>query len=232
MSFYVVTAYYPLNKSKHSADSYRKWIRNFFQCVSAPIVCFVPHGVMHEFERYKRENVHFIEREFHSFDMMNAAQMSAFQQWHQHDPEKQIHSAELYAIWAAKQEFVHIASSLFDADLYIWCDIGCFREVMDGSFRTVGSHVAPGKMTVLSIEDHNMKRVDGSNLTIGGGVLAGHKDTWATFRSLYLQELNRSIHGKDQVIYKRILNASNANIIPARNNDWFFLIKYLSREMK
>ena len=61
---------------------------------------------------------------------------------------------------------------------------------------------------------------------IGGGVLAGDKNAWKLFSENYITELNANIHGKDQIIYKRILNDTNAVIIHPNNmygNPWFFL---------
>jgi hypothetical protein len=64
------------------------------------------------------------------------------------------------------------------------------------------------------------------NKTIGGGVLAGDKDAWNNFTKLYLEELERDIDGKDQIIYQRILNDSNAVIIEPSycyGDPWFYL---------
>jgi hypothetical protein len=61
---------------------------------------------------------------------------------------------------------------------------------------------------------------------IGGGVLSGDKDAWNIFSKNYISELHRNIHGKDQVIYKRVLNETNAVIIKPNNkygDPWFFL---------
>lgn len=40
----IVSAYYPLNESKHSSDKYDKWMADFFPYVTAPIVLYSPPG--------------------------------------------------------------------------------------------------------------------------------------------------------------------------------------------
>ena len=40
----IVSAYYPLNVSKHSSGKYNKWMADFFPYVTAPIVLYSPPG--------------------------------------------------------------------------------------------------------------------------------------------------------------------------------------------
>lgn len=40
----IVSAYYPLNSSKHSLQEYNEWMANFFPYVSAPIILYSPPG--------------------------------------------------------------------------------------------------------------------------------------------------------------------------------------------
>jgi hypothetical protein len=217
----VVTSYYPLSKSKHSLSEYRQWYTNFFQCVTADVVCFCPQSMYDEFTRLAKPNHTIIIREFDSFEMMSPEYMTIWNQWHLVDPERHVHSPELYAIWAAKQEFVLNAMNIKDASIYVWCDIGCFRHIRDGSFKDTYKYVQPGKITGLHIPYYNF---------IGGGVLAGDKGAWNMFSTLYKEELKRSPHGKDQIIFRRILNETNSNIINIDNvfmsigdNAWFYL---------
>jgi hypothetical protein len=212
----VVTAYYPLTKSKHSTNDYRSWYTNFFQAVTAPTICFCPKEMEAEFLSLAGHNVTLVVREFDSFKMMSAEQMEKWRVWHPMDPERHIHSPELYAIWAAKQEFVLEAMNMMDCETYVWCDIGCFRTPnRPGSFQSTAKYIVPGKITCLGIVN-----------TIGGGVLAGDKNAWLIFSAQYLNELNQRLHGKDQDIYKRILTEQTANIIYPHNlfgDPWFFL---------
>lgn len=210
----LVTAYYPLLKSKHSHDTYTEWIKHFFRSVKCDILCFCPKEMEKQMNIFKTKRTTIIFRSFNSFDMMSERQMSVWREFNNIDPET-YHSPELYAIWAAKQEFVLEAIKLVSSDIYVWCDIGCFRNTRDGNFIQTSKYVSNGKITCLSIND-----------TIGGGVLAGDKLAWTTFSRLYLEELNKNPHGKDQVIYKRILNNENSSIIESTDifgDAWFYL---------
>lgn len=207
----LVTAYYPIKTGKHTRAEYNQWISNFFTCVTCPVILFCDS----EFPQVLRTNVRYVVRPFDSFKLMQEPWKSRWEKWHEIDPEKGIHSPELYAIWAAKQEFVQEAMKITNFDKYVWCDIGCFRNIRDGSFKNLQKYIQPSKITCLSILG-----------MIGGGVLAGDRDAWNMFTERYLAELEKDIHGKDQVIYKRILNSSNAVIINPTyqyGDPWFFL---------
>ena len=211
----VVTAYYPIPTGKHSRNDYKKWYTQFFNCVTCPIICFYPINLESEFKLLAKKNVTLIPRDFYSFEMMSPIRMDAWKEWHKVDPEKKIHSPELYAVWAAKQEFVKEAMKLTDYSIYTWCDIGCFRTIHSASFEYVHNYIKPAKITCIDIAG-----------MIGGTVLSGDKEAWGIFSNNYIIELNRSIHGKDQVIYKRIMNDTNAVILKPNNkhgDPWFFL---------
>jgi hypothetical protein len=217
----VVTAYYPLQKAKHSQEKYFEWISFFFQSVTCEVVCFCDPTLESRLKNMAETNVTFVPREFSSFEMMSEPYMKLWSDFYRVDPEQHHHSPDLYAVWAAKQEFVREAMKIADSDIYVWCDIGCFRTVRNGSFKSVDKFVSENKITCLSILD-----------TIGGGVLAGDKLAWKQFSKKYIEELKKNPHGKDQVIYKRILNSTNANIIPATDefgDEWFHLTSLFSQ---
>ena len=211
----IVTAYYPVTTQKHSKDDYRSWYTTFFTHVTAPVVCFCPQEMESEFRSLAKENVRLIIRDFYSFKMMSAEMMNRWRRWNGIDPEKYLHSPELYAIWAAKQEFVLEAMKCVQHPIYVWCDIGCFRFPRPGGFQNTGRYILAGKITCLFICN-----------TIGAGVLAGDRDAWERFSKLYLDELDRNIHGKEQEIYVRIMNSETANIIfpnSTYGDAWFYL---------
>ena len=58
------------------------------------------------------------------------------------------------------------------------------------------------------------------------GVLAGDSNAWSIFSKNYLEELEKNLQGKDQVIYRKVLNNSNSLIIQPNDkygDPWFFL---------
>ena len=217
----VVTAYYPLARSKHSKEEYQAWYRNFFKCVTADVVCFCPSEFESEFKSLARTNHRIIVKEFNSFDMMSPSMMNVWNTFHLIDPERHIHSPELYAVWSAKQECVREAIKITSSDIYIWCDIGCFRTIRNGDFSRTSAYVMPSKITHLFID----------NLYVGGGVLAGDKNAWDMFSNNYIRSLNEVPNGKDQVVYARILNPDNSVRIIANGqfgDPWFHLTSLFS----
>ena len=162
-----------------------------------------------------KSNVHFIRRDFESFDMMKEPWKTRWENFHKVDNEAKIHSPGLYSIWSAKQEFVREVIKIQESKSYVWCDVGCFRFKRDGSFKNTLRFVEAEKMTCLNICN-----------TIGGGVLAGDKNAWKTFSDNYLRELEKNVNGKDQIIYAKIVNKTNSIIItPDKNygDPWFYL---------
>jgi glycosyl transferase family 25 len=225
MDVCLVSAFYFLRKSKYPVETYKKWLSIFFECVTCPVIFFCSA----EWEKLLRPlantNVTFIVREYVSFDMMKDPWKSRWKEWHNSDPEKDIHSPELYAVWAAKQEFVMEAMKITNYTHYVWCDAGCFREKRDGSFKNVSYFIQPGKMTCLNVTSLDTRKL------IGGGVLAGDKTAWTQFSQNYLKELEANMNGKDQVIYQQILNKDNAVIINPNTkygDAWFYLTSLFS----
>ena len=211
----VVTAYYPVKKNKHGEAKYNTWMKLFFKNVTCPVICFCPKDRKDALLAMAGPNVNLVVREFNSFDMMSDKQMKIWNEFYKKDPEKEIHSPELYAVWAAKQEFVLTAMKKSYSDIYVWCDIGAFRTDHQGSFSNTYKYIVPNKITCLDIEN-----------TIGGGILAGDKEAWNTFSNNYLQELKSRPDGKDQNIFRKIINHTNAVIIKPTDkygDPWFYL---------
>jgi len=229
MDILLVTAYYPLQKSKYNLDTYNSWLSIFFECVTCSVIFFCSSETYLEIHSMAKSNVQFVQKEFDTFDMMKEPQMNKWKEWHNIDPEKNIHSPELYAIWAAKQEFIREAINLVNSNVYIWCDAGCFRTKRNGSFENTLKFISPEKITCLDVTS----LCDGEKL-IGGAILAGDKNAWFNFSRDYLNELERSINGKDQVIFQRIINNSNAIIISPTykyGDPWFYLTYLFSKEI-
>jgi len=218
----LVTAYYPVKTNKHTVKEYSAMMDIFFECVTCPVIFFCSSETYEKLKSRAKSNVQFVQREFNSFEITSEPWKSRWESWYDKDPEKHLHSPELYAVWAAKQEFVREAMKLVDTDIYVWCDAGCFRNKRPGSFEYTAKYVSPGKITCLEV---SALVYDGIKM-IGGGVLAGDREAWTTFSQNYLNELEQNLHGKDQVIFHRVLNDNNAKIItPTREygEPWFYL---------
>jgi hypothetical protein len=244
----VVTAFYKFGKSKHSDQEYAEWIDNFFMCTTSPVVCFCESAGL--FQKYAGPNRTFVEIPFESYDLTTPEWIAKWKQQMDQDPEKDIHSWELYAVWALKQEFVHKAINLnaYNSQYFVWCDIGCFRKPSNFPkpprfAEDTRSKVSPGHILILKIKEIDM------SIHIGGGVLAGDIQAWAGFRTSYLDTLNTFVAhgifcGKDQTLYRYMIQR---NLVPFQvietsgdwgtlnphkdkkfSSRWFYLTFYLS----
>ncbi len=161
----VITAYFPLGRSKHSEFEYKKWINNFFHSVISKLFIFTQSNYVNELKQIyinstTVKNPRFIEieqdddAEFHKVSAVEAhvVFITAYSSpdklppvktvkndlitWqHQIDPEKHIHSPELYMIWTSKPWFVRRISGLNifknKNTFYMWVDIGSRRTKYD-----------------------------------------------------------------------------------------------------
>jgi hypothetical protein len=228
MSTTVVSAFYPLSKSKHSLAKYLEWIKQFCR-IPCNLVVFTDVGAASAIREARGSlSLHLIERPFESFEMTSPAMMKFWNHHHVIDVEKSIHSPELYAVWAMKQELIRlvIAENPFHSTWFVWCDIGIHREPslhsFYESFPSKTSEVCPpGRICFLEVERISDSFVaDWSAAapmkypvpwtTLGGGCIAGDATAWNEFGTAYvemLREFDRNgwFAGKDQVIYFAIL---------------------------
>ena len=245
----VVTCYYKIH-SKNSSETYMKWIENFmkfnFNCV---IFCDnVSHKLLCElYPETPRRKYRIVE--------ITAFICSKFD-WNRDlciDPEKNIHTIELYKLWAEKVFFIKraIHENVFDTDFFVWTDIGSFRDVgrlQDFTNYPNINRLECDKITFLqlnpfsSLELENIDQADNRflyTIRIGGGIFGGRSDILLKFSALYdnvLKEFDDSgiFKGKDQNLFSFIIirNPDMFNIINAVTHNgydkWFYLHYYLS----
>ena len=102
----LVTAFYPLAKSKRPLSFYEENVA-YICSLDVNLIAFVPASLSDWF-RSKRDmsRTVIVEREFDTFEMWSVEWRAIWQETFKLDQECEIHSPELYAIWAMKQEFV------------------------------------------------------------------------------------------------------------------------------
>lgn len=213
----VVSCYYVI-PSKYSHQVYGSWIDNFmkigFKCV---VYCDqksfdVLSNLYEETDSLKYRIV-----EINDFvcSKLNWNDESGL------DPERSIHSEQLYKVWNEKIFFVKraIEENIFNTEYFIWTDIGSFRESdrvteLRGAFPSV--HKLPkDKLSFRQIcnfqESHliDVHKVDNRFTTpysiIGAGIWGGSKEMLLTFSGLYYDMLeefdkNKVFKGKEQNI--------------------------------
>jgi len=169
-----------------------------------------------------------IVRPFDSFAMTCPSMMELWMEQWFIDPEKDIHSPELYAIWAMKQELVRIVlnTNKFQSKWFVWCDIGIQRySALQDFYMNFPSEIPrlcePSRMTFLEVDripdsyvnDWREKKemvYPVPSVTLGGGCIAGDSDAWLEFGEAYKNMLKEFVlrgwfAGKDQIVFFTIL---------------------------
>jgi hypothetical protein len=254
----VVTAYYPV-RSKFSVDKYLDWATTFLK-IKSPVVLFTEEHMV-ESLLAKRGNlpIHIITIPFCELDTWKLYQ----NHWVEHlnmDPEKHIHSPELYAIWAQKAFFVDRTVQLnpFNTKFFFWCDIGAFRDkdispVILDSFPTT-QYLERYRILLQSIGDVTtndwIRREDGirgevissswNETRLVGGLWGGGAEACMRWKHAYqsmLEEYFRAgrFAGKDQqvMLSAYLENPSLAKVVYCTKpyiNMWFFLEYLLSNQ--
>lgn len=221
----VVTALYSLSGSKHGVGNYIQWMQNLCK-IPCNLVVFTSADVApHIREIRGKLHTQIIVRDFASFNMTSPKMQGFWIKHYQNDPEKKIHSPELYAVWAMKQECVMIAieNNYFKSDWFVWCDIGIQREPSVQHYymnfpNEIRKLCEPGRISFLEvdripdkfIEDWKKQTVPfrwpAPNVTLGGGCIAGDIEAWRDFSVAYTDMLMKFdergwFAGKDQIVY-------------------------------
>jgi glycosyltransferase involved in cell wall biosynthesis len=221
----VVTAFYPLSGSKHSTSNYINWMQNICK-IPCNLVVFTSVEIA-PFIKEMRGKLHtqIIVRDFSSFKITSPEMQSFWKKQYTNDPEKKIHSPELYAVWAMKQECVMLAieNNYFSSDWFVWCDIGIQRESSTQQYymnfpNQVAKLCEPGRISFLEVDripdnfvedwKHSIVpfRWPAPNVTLGGGCIAGDIEAWKDFSTAYVSMLAKFeergwFAGKDQIVY-------------------------------
>lgn len=220
-----VTAYYDIPNKFGGKTKYREWIYNFLGFVKdIQMVCFSTGNALEWLKKtFINQTIIFIDlpiEEFYTFQYK-----FILEQQLNIDPEKHIHSVELYIIWNEKAFFVQRAiQHLRENCCYSWIDIGMIRDSRLSSLMShfpepSGIHILSSinKMCVLGIVPQNLSHFSNCDsngisninksqheiISIGGGCIFGNKEHFLRYIQRYkdLFELyikNNLFVGKDQ----------------------------------
>lgn len=226
----IVTAFYPLKHYKYSIGQYKAWIQNFCKIPKAMVI-FTTEVYSLELHQWRKEFLPITQicvRPFDSFAMTCPSMMELWMEQWFIDPEKHLHSPELYAIWAIKQELVRIVlnANKFQSKWFVWCDIGIQRySGLQGFYMDFPSEVPrlcePGRMTFLEIETIPESYVNDwkekkemvypvPSVTLGAGCIVGDAESWIEFGDAYKDMLkdfiiNKWFAGKESTVFFAIL---------------------------
>ena len=251
----VVTAFYPIpSKISKNIDvsqrQYFAWTTNLFK-IKAPIILFTEHHLNDKFINIRQGRPMYIVN-YKFEDLISWSKYkSVWIENHKIDHEHDIHSPELYAIWAQKSVFVRDAINLnyFNTKYFMWTDIGCFRNT-DHMGKLLNfpivDHFTPNKILFSSINElpstcdapNGIRYVESKNITLVGTLWGGDKQACLNWHGAYFAMLDKFIEhnlfvGKDQVIMlSTLLNNKDLGVVVRKTYDacdpWFFLQYLLS----
>lgn len=222
----IVTIYFKLNHSKFSDDAYKEWARNFFSSANnCPLIIFTDPGSADFLAGLARQTPN-AKTIFLISDIWQVMKQLETERAHtlnyralyegeqfEKDPEKALHSPELYAIWNSKAYLVSkaIEHNIYRSKYYMYTDIGAFRyrpysEWPDYEFtlltlRNLNHRVLFGKMNREPTGPILSSKTD----FVQGGFFAGSQQALARyalkFYEIHDEHLTKGVFvGKDQTI--------------------------------
>lgn len=253
----VVTAYYDM-KSKYDTSSYRQWIRLFLETCSCHLIFFTDEEfgkfVWKHREQYKDRTKVIIVPKSEWSSSKNFSQ-AFWERQYEKDPEKNIHSIDLYKIWYEKKEFVKMAIRInpWGHTDFVWTDAGiCRNPSMTGLIRDfpVADRIPtdrilmlnPGEFTENDNTVFNFKGIEimgggHGKMRMSAGIIAGSIQSWKTYDSVYEKTLDKFIDagifcGKEQNVMATIVleNRDLVSLVepkPIFGDFWRYLLLWL-----
>lgn len=235
----IVTCYFKI-KSKFPSKTYRTWMKNFLE-IPMNLVVFTDvesFGMISYFRKH-HTNTKIIVMRLEDFYMHKYFDYFIYS--HSIDPEKNLHTPELYLLWAEKSWFVKKACQInhFNTNWFFWCDIGCMRinNISKYYFNFPKFNIIPNPAKIIysqigtfyeSNKDKNesgiLKIYENMNnqlqlLRIQGGFFSVHLSMIDKLIELYEQNFclfmnNKMFAGKDQyIMYNAYVNNPDSFII-------------------
>ncbi|THV06165.1 hypothetical protein K435DRAFT_816021 [Dendrothele bispora CBS 962.96] len=127
----LVSALFPLAKSKHSMDDYRSWMARFLGTVKTDIYFFTPPEMEPLIAELRGDLPITINTTFSSpYDIPPLSGLKDYyEEMHKIDRENSYHSPELYAVWNGKAYYLEegMKNSKKTYKYVFWTDAGGFR---------------------------------------------------------------------------------------------------------
>lgn len=253
----IVSAYFRI-RSKHSSDKYDKWMRNFLSIQDSMIIFLSSDKALidqvWDLRSHANNRTVIVELDLEKLPIAELGSEGFWEHQLDIDKEKRIHrSKEVFWIWLSKSWFINQAIRLnfFNSDLYMWSDIGSFR---DGrmNHKTViqyPSQVPSGRIMFMAHRDPipplnpiwNDKFHDKQNYYTSGSQLVGGKDTWAIYHDKFCQAMDQFLDyglfiGEDQCVLQATCNLNDiCAYVPARqvrDNNYFGLRTVINGDKK
>lgn len=258
----VVSAYYPM-KSKHSKDNYLKWIKNFLETVDCYLLFFTDESMVDFINQHRStfgEKTHIIILPREDW-VANTRFPAGFwdKQWRK-DPEKEIHTPEVYQVWYEKKEFVRKAIEInpFGSTDFVWCDSGILRyEEMIPLVKNfpVANRIPTDKILMMNVwpftrNDDLVYTISGELFVggasgkprIGGNLIAASAALWEKYFAAYDWTVDKYIRaglffGKEQNIMTTLVleNRQVISLVDSKQcfpDPWLYSIVWLGAPPK
>lgn len=252
----IISLYFDLKNSKHSAKKYAAWIRNMLNSIdSVPLALVVNKRGYRKIKKmrlvrkakfYIVENIWTILKQIEK--ERNRSYLTPYlkHQWTL-DREAKIHNPSLYAIWNLKSyiSFKISYQNPFNSSFFIYSDIGSFRKEVfpnwpDVSF--ISDSLKPKlRDKILLGQIEQIKTLIENQDTIGGGFFAGTskaiRNFYFNFYTIHDKRLEEGLFiGKDQTTMSLLtFRYFNRTVKRLKAFDfkcgdkWFFYVPFLSR---
>lgn len=214
----LVTAYYKI-PSKHSSNSYFKWMKNFLSLKDC-IVVYTSEDLVQQIRelRPKEYPLRIIIKPLNMFKVAQFTNDSGWSAQEKMDPEMSIgHSRELYWIWNEKSNLLYESSqsNIFQSQYFAWLDIGAIRHSGYNGEKMMNNFPFQRGILLLQINDfteeelktvNNISQVDFSRVNrIGGGMIGGDAEAIKRWTLLFYETLQKYLSsgrfgGKDQSV--------------------------------
>lgn len=253
----VVSAYYEM-PSKYTPDKYRVWLRYFLETIDCHLVFFTDESMKDYVEECRRsfmDKTKLIILSRNEWVSNTKYTYKFWNQQHEIDPEKNIHTTELYKVWYEKKEFIRRAIILnpWNHTDFLWIDAGSFRSLefaqLCCSFpyanRIPINKIMLNNVGEFTSQDENWVTIRGvpfqgnidGKMRIGGGCIAASKDMMLKYIQYYDTVFDKYIDaglfaGKDQIIMNTVALEYRDDISlvepkPIGQEFWFYLHLYL-----
>ena len=197
----VVSAYYEM-PSKYPNEKYSTWLRLFLETIDCWLVFFCESDLVPFIEDCRKaypETTTIVVLPRERWIANRAFPPKFWLDQHAIDPEKSIHSPELYKVWFEKKEFVRRAIELnpYGHTDFVWTDAGICRSAgLAALIRTypVADRIPTNKVLLLNVgefteKDSNIVFINGvpikggghGKMRIGGGIVAASRDMWLNY---------------------------------------------------
>mmetsp|Transcript_22966 Transcript_22966/g.28127 ORF Transcript_22966/g.28127 Transcript_22966/m.28127 type:complete len:361 (-) Transcript_22966:356-1438(-) len=217
----VVTSYFNV-KSKHKKGSYDSWMSHFLSLQDAMVI-FTSHDLVESIQNLRKHAKN--RTVIIPFNLTQSDLVTRFEGvdkfWEKQfdiDPEKKIHgSFNVFWIWLSKSFFVKsaIEMNVFGSDIFMWSDIGCFRNQKYNGAKLISHPETIPKDRILQMAHHptippkyvwwNNKYTEEENFYHSGSQMIGYKDTFLLFHEEFLKTIDGFLErgmfiGEDQTV--------------------------------